>query len=79
MRKYNRVIETDENNNVVSTYLKEVGKEEIVIKKLYTEEQKYRMNQCKDIAEFIQNNEGRYIHNIYKYNFPYLSELQASS
>lgn len=77
MRKYNRVIETDENNNVVSTHLKEVGKEEIVIKKLYTEEQKYRMNQCKDIAEFIQNNEGRYIHNIYKYNFPYFSELQA--
>lgn len=49
---------------------------EIKTKKTLTEQQKYRINELHSIKEHIQDNEGCYIHNIYKYCYPYLVELQ---
>lgn len=53
--------------------------EEIVVKrksKEITTAQKESLKNRKDIINFIQGNEGRFIHNIYKYKEPYMLELE---
>lgn len=53
--------------------------EEVVIKrksKEVTTAQKDILKNRKDIIDFIKNNEGRFIHNIYKYKEPYMKQLE---
>lgn len=53
--------------------------EEVVIKrksKEVTTAQKEALKNRKNIIDFIQSNEGRFIHNIYKYKEPYMLELE---
>lgn len=50
--------------------------EVLEFKKPLTDKQKYKMNQTKDIKEFIASNEGNFIHSLYKYCYPYLVDLQ---
>lgn len=53
--------------------------EEVVVKrksKQATAGQKEALQNKKDIKEFIKQHEGRYIHSIYKYNEPYMADLE---
>ncbi|MDU1540803.1 MAG: hypothetical protein E6902_14445 [Paeniclostridium sordellii] len=42
----------------------------------YTDQQKYMMNRNRNMKEFIECNEGNFIHSLYKYCYPYMLELQ---
>lgn len=69
------VVVVDEDGNVLSHNVIH-NNEKVEIKKDLTEKQKYRINQNKDMKDFIECNEGNFIHNLYKYCYPYMLDLQ---
>lgn len=82
MNKYNRVLELDQDDNVVSCHYIKPGKEKIKVEKLLSDKQIYRIKKNKDIEEmanFIEVNEGNYIHTIYTYISPYMLELEGNN
>lgn len=74
-RQYKSALIIDKNGQIETDQVIKKG-EVVEIKKPLNEKQKYKINQIKDIKEHIEANEGNYIHNIYKYCYPYLVELQ---
>ena len=69
------VVIVDKNGNVLSHHVIH-NNEKIEIKRDLTEKQKYKIKQNKDIKDFIECNEGSFIHNLYKYCYPYMLDLQ---
>lgn len=77
-RENGTILRISKNGNIVEDRVI-YNTEEIAIKKKLTESQIFKMNQGKDISEFIEQNEGKYIHNIYKYINPYMKELEGNN
>lgn len=82
MSIYRRItaIDIDTNEVLGNVLLKKDGTEDLILdtenkkqKKAY----KTKSQQTKDMAEFIQNNEGAYYHLIYKYGYPLFDRLQS--
>lgn len=69
------VVVVDKNGNVLSHRVIH-NNEKIEIKKDLTEKQKYKIYQNKDMKDFIECNEGNFIHNLYRYCYPYMLDLQ---
>ncbi len=74
-RQNNSVLQITKNGLITSDNVIKPG-EKINIGKFLTDKQKYKINQTKEIREFISSNEGNFIHSLYKYCFPYMLELQ---
>lgn len=68
----------DEYGNIIKTMIVKDGEdvETVQTKRSLTDKQKYMINKNKDMGDFIKCNEGSYFHSIYRYNYPYLCELQ---
>ena len=78
---YNRLqlINTDTNEVIGNALLKTDGSEEVVIdvtNKNKIEGYKKKSQEIQEISEFIQANEGNFIHSLYRYCYPYMFELQ---
>lgn len=66
-KKYNRLVEFDENNEIVGSYLREVNSEVIYIKKGLTEKQKKFLDNKTELQKY-SNKLGGYIHMCYVRN-----------
>lgn len=81
-QKYNRInaINTDTNEVLGTVIIKADGTEELILdvdKVKQKDAIKKKSNDVKNMSEFIQNNEGSYIHLIYKYGYPIMDKLQS--
>lgn len=79
---YNRLeLKNADTGEVIgNTLLKTDGSEEIILdvkNKNKIEGYKKKSKEIREISEFIQSNEGNYIHLIYKYCYPIFDKLQA--
>lgn len=79
---YNRLqlINTDTNKVIGNALLKTDGSEEVFIdvtNKNRIEGYKKKSKEIQEISEFIQSNEGNFIHSLYRYCYPYMLELQS--
>ena len=82
MSKYHRIqeINTDTGEVVGNTLLKIGSSEEVILKTANPKQEEAIKKKNKDVSEitqYIQDNEGRFFHLIYKYSFPLMVELQS--
>lgn len=79
--KYNRVqaINVDTGEILGTTYLKTNGNEEVVLKTCNPKQEeaiKEKNKEIESIMKFIEENEGGFIHLLYRYSYPIMTELQ---
>lgn len=82
--KYNRLalVNVDTKEVIANAHIKADNSEEVILNiqnKNQIEGLRKSNNKIKDIKEFIQANEGNYIHLIYKYCYPLFDKLQEQT
>lgn len=80
--KFNRIgaINLDTNELIATTTIKTDGSESLILdtkNKKQKEGIKKKSSNTRNMSEFIKNNEGSYIHLIYKYSCPIMEKLQS--